>query len=100
MLKGRGRENNQNTGVLYLRNMGVIAAKLDLKDLVLSHFPGIKRWFVPMAPMLLLDWNRLFSAYTSYLASGTAITFHILNTKVNTLKFVVSSLIEFGVHFP
>jgi len=67
VLKGRGRENNQYTGVLYLRNMGVIAAKLDLKDLVLSHFPSIKRWFVPMAPMLLLDWNRLFSAYTSYL---------------------------------
>ena len=99
ILKGLGRENKKNTGVLCSRDPGVIAAKLELTNLVSPHFPGVTRWFVPVAPVLPSDWTGRFSAYTTYLASGAEITPRTLSTEVGALEIVVSGSIEFGGYF-
>jgi len=96
VLQSIGRENAENTGVLCSRHPGVIAAKSELTDLVSPHFPGVKRWFVPVAPVLPVDWTRRFSAYTTYLAPRAAITPRTLNTEIGVLKVVVSGSVEFG----
>ena len=84
-----------NTGVLCSRDPEVIAAKPELTDLIPAHFPGVKRWFLPVAPLMPSDSNGRFSAYTSCLASGAAITPRRLDTNIGTLKVVVSGSIEF-----
>jgi hypothetical protein len=95
ILKGLGRENNKNTGVLTSRDPGVISAKEELTNLVSPHFDGVKRWFVPVAPVLPMDWTGRFSAYTTYLSSGAAITPRTLDTEeVGALKVVVGGSIE------
>lgn len=95
ILKGLGRENNASTGVLTSRDPGVVSAKEELTNLVSPHFDGVTRWFVPVAPVLPMNWTGRFSAYTTYLSSGAAMTPRTLDTKeVGALKFIVSGSIQ------
>ncbi|KAH7305249.1 hypothetical protein B0I35DRAFT_414034 [Stachybotrys elegans] len=84
-----------NAGIITSRDEGVISAKQELTNLVEPHFAGVTRWFVPVAPVLPLEWTGRFSAYTTYLASGAATAPRTLDTEqVGVLKIVVSGSIE------
>lgn len=90
-----GQDAKTNRGVLCSRDPEVIAAKPELTDLIPAHFPGVKRWFLPVGPLMPSDGTGRFSAYTSCLASGAAITPRQLDADIGALKVVVSGSIEF-----
>ena len=90
-----GQDAKTNTGVLCSRDPEVIAAKPELIDLIPSHFPGVKRWFLPVAPFMPSNGKGHFSAYTTCLASGATIAPRRLDTDIGALKVVVSGSIEF-----
>lgn len=85
-----------NTGVLCSRDPKVIAAKLELTDLIPAHFSGVKRWFLPVGPLMPSDGAGRFNAYNSCLAS----TPRRLNVDIGALKVVISGSIDYRGCFP
>jgi quercetin dioxygenase-like cupin family protein len=95
LLVSFGGGNSQSAGVLTSRDPGVISAKEELTNLVSPHFDGVTRWFVPVAPILPMEWTGRFSAYTTYLSSGAIASPRTLDTKeVGALKIIVSGSIK------
>jgi len=89
---------NLSSHVLCSRDPDVLAAKPDLTDLIPAHFEGVKRWFLPIAPLMPSDGNGRFSAFTSSYAPGATVTPRSVDAFIGAMKVVVSGSIQFRGH--
>jgi quercetin dioxygenase-like cupin family protein len=86
-------------GILCSRDPKVIAAGNDLENLIPADFEGVKRFFLPFAPVMPKSNTGRYSAYYALLPPNTAIPKHSLESEKYALKVVLSGAIGFNGHW-
>jgi len=77
-------------GMLCSRDPGPTAARATLRDLIPADFPGVTRWFLPIAPKMPTAGAGRFVAYTTALAPGATVSAAGPVRSAYALKAVIS----------
>ncbi|MFM9607359.1 hypothetical protein ACKI18_01390 [Streptomyces niveiscabiei] len=81
-------------GLLCSRDPGPLAVRAALRDLIPADFPGVTRWFLPIAPKMPMAGAGRFVAYTTSLAPGATVSAAGPVRSAYALKVVLSGSVS------